>query len=67
MTRTLIETVTNEQGGKYELYQTGKSFLSVVYYVERINSKANISAETVTRRHRNYDAALNSHLRKTFD
>jgi len=62
----LIETITNIKGDKYELFQTGKSFKSVVHWVERSNRRATIAANTEERTHRSLSNAMGSNMRSLF-
>tara|TARA_R110002126_G_scaffold98741_2_gene229775 strand:+ start:5547 stop:5756 length:210 start_codon:yes stop_codon:yes gene_type:complete len=62
----LIETIKNSIGDTYELYSTGKSFKSIVNYVERTNRRGTMAAETVTRSHRSMSNAHGSTQRRMF-
>jgi hypothetical protein len=62
----LIETIRNINGDIYELYSTGKTFKSVVSYVERKNKRGTMPAEVVTKAHRSISNAMGSSQRKMF-
>ena len=62
----LIETIKNVNGDIYNLYQKGKSFQSVVSYVERKNKRGTMAAEVVTKFHRTLSNAEGSPQRRMF-
>jgi hypothetical protein len=62
----LLETIKNINGDIYELYSTGKSFKSVVSYVERKNKRGAMPAEVVTKTHRTLSSAEGSPQRRMF-
>ena len=62
----LIETIKNSNGDTYELYSTGKSFKSIVNYVERTNRRGTKAAETVIKTHRTLSNAQGSNQRGMF-
>ncbi len=59
----LIETIKNINGDTYELYSTGKTFKSVVSYVERKNKRGTMPAEVVVKAHRSMSNAIGSSQR----
>ena len=62
----LIETIKNINGDTYELYSTGKTFKSVVSYVERKNKRGTMPAEVVVKAHRSMSNAIGSNQRRMF-
>jgi hypothetical protein len=66
ITMKLIETIKNSMGDTYELYSTGKSFKSVVSYVERKNKRGVMPAEIVTKSHKSMSNVTGSNQRNMF-
>lgn len=65
--RIKIETLRNALGETYELFQTGKTFESVISCDARtLKGGQRIEAYADTRKHRTLQTALNSKNRKTF-
>lgn len=62
----LIETIKNSMGDTYELYATGRSFKSVVNYVERKNKRGTMSAEEVIKSHKSMSNVMGSNQRRMF-
>jgi hypothetical protein len=61
-----IETITNLLGDTYELFQNGKTFTSVVHFMERKNRSGTMPAEVSTRQHRSLSNAQGSSQRLMF-
>ena len=62
----LIEQRTNSFNDVYKMYQTGKTFKTVIFYAELETKRGTLPKYELVRRHINLSAALGSRLRDAF-